>query len=130
MAKSQDKETQTKSKDSKNKERKALVGRVKKVIKKSRRRLTEEKFEKELQRTIAFLEQMQATLAKNHAEKAAAENSKTKPAAKTAKKSDAKSNSKSGAKSSTITGATPAATSGANPSVKSGAKAAGSTSKK
>ncbi len=49
MAKSQNKE----SKDEKDKD--ALVGRVRKVVKKSRRKLGEEKFEKELQRTIGFL---------------------------------------------------------------------------
>lgn len=39
-----------------------MVGRVKKVVKKSRRKMGEEKFEKELQRTIAFLEAMQHKL--------------------------------------------------------------------
>ncbi len=126
MAKSQDKETQTKSKDNKRKERKELVGRVKKVIKKSRRRLTEEKFEKELQRTIAFLEQMQETMAKNHAEKTSAGNSKAKPAKKLAAKPDAKSSVAAGAKPD----AKSPVTSGAAPSAKSGAKTAGSTAKK
>jgi len=51
-----------KAKEAKSKERAVLVGRVKKVVKKSRRRLSEEKFEKELQRTITFLEQLQAKL--------------------------------------------------------------------
>lgn len=51
-----------KSKESKSKDRTVLVGRVKKVVKKSRRKLSEEKFEKELQRTITFLEQLQAKL--------------------------------------------------------------------
>lgn len=49
MAKSQSKET----KDEKNKS--ALIGRVRKAVRKSRRKLGEEKFEKELQRTISFL---------------------------------------------------------------------------
>lgn len=40
---------------SKHKEHKALVGRVKKAVKKTRRKLSEENFEKELQRTINFL---------------------------------------------------------------------------
>ena len=40
----------------------ALVGRVKKVIKKSRRKMGEEKFEKELQRTIGFLEELRLKL--------------------------------------------------------------------
>lgn len=44
----------------------ALVGRVKKVVKKSRRKLSEEKFKKELQRTIAFLEQLRAKIAEPH----------------------------------------------------------------
>lgn len=52
-----------KTKESKGeKDGKALVGRVKKVVKKSRRKMGEEKFEKELQRTIAFLEAMQQKL--------------------------------------------------------------------
>ena len=51
-----------KAKESKSKDRAVLVGRIKKVVKKSRRKLSEEKFEKELQRTITFLEQLQAKL--------------------------------------------------------------------
>lgn len=51
-----------KAKEAKSKERAVLVGRVKKVVKKSRRKLSEEKFEKELQRTITFLEQLQTKL--------------------------------------------------------------------
>ncbi len=77
MAKTQEKTlTIAVSKDMKNKKGKeakapkekngnALVGRVKKVIKKSRRKMGEEKFEKELQRTIAFLEELRLKL--NHA---------------------------------------------------------------
>lgn len=56
MAKSQNKE----SKDEKDKD--ALVGRVRKVVKKSRRKLGEEKFEKELQRTIGFLTELRDRL--------------------------------------------------------------------
>lgn len=56
MAKSQNKE----SKDEKDKD--ALVGRVRKVVKKSRRKLGEEKFEKELQRTISFLTELRDRL--------------------------------------------------------------------
>jgi len=59
-----------KDKDPKNKEPKGksnLVGRVKKVIKKSRRKLGEEKFEKELRRTIEFLAQLQTKLDNSHA---------------------------------------------------------------
>jgi len=79
MAKSQDRETQEKEKDRKRKDRKALVGRVKKVVKKSRRKLGEEKFEKELQRTIAFLEQMRMALANSHDENSAAAKPPAKP---------------------------------------------------
>lgn len=56
MAKSQHKE----SKDEKDKD--ALVGRIRKVVKKSRRKLGEEKFEKELQRTINFLTELRDRL--------------------------------------------------------------------
>ncbi|HMV85630.1 MAG TPA: hypothetical protein PLD20_26585 [Blastocatellia bacterium] len=48
----------------------ALVGRVKKVVKKSRRKMGDEKFEKQLQRTIAFLEELQLKLAQAPAAKA------------------------------------------------------------
>jgi hypothetical protein len=51
---------ETRTKDIKSKSN--LVGRVKKVIKKSRRKLGEEKFEKELRRTIEFLAQLQTKL--------------------------------------------------------------------
>ncbi len=63
---------ETKDKEPKNKEPKGkskLVGRVKKVIKKSRRKLGEEKFEKELQRTIKFLAQLQMKLDNSHSAK-------------------------------------------------------------
>jgi len=67
MAKTQEKPAQVKEvkekKEPKDKNGNALVGRVKKVIKKSRRKMGEEKFEKQLQRTIAFLEEMQHKLA-------------------------------------------------------------------
>ncbi len=56
MAKSQNKE----SKDEKDKS--ALVGRIRKVVKKSRRKLGEVKFEKELQRTISFLTELRDRL--------------------------------------------------------------------
>ncbi|MBI1764431.1 MAG: hypothetical protein HYR56_23645 [Acidobacteria bacterium] len=56
MAKSQNKD----SKDEKDKDE--LVGRVRKVVKKSRRKLGEEKFEKELQRTIGFLTELRDRL--------------------------------------------------------------------
>jgi hypothetical protein len=63
------KDKDTKDKDTKDKELKGksnLVGRVKKVIKKSRRKLGEEKFEKQLRRTIEFLAQLQTKLDKSH----------------------------------------------------------------
>jgi hypothetical protein len=64
-----DKETkETKDKEPKGKSN--LVGRVKKVIKKSRRKLGEEKFEKELQRTIEFLAQLRTKLDNSHGVKA------------------------------------------------------------
>ncbi|MFN0111228.1 MAG: hypothetical protein ACKVZH_20385 [Blastocatellia bacterium] len=66
MAKAQEKNEKG-SKDKTNKADKtndALVGRVKKVVKKSRRKLGDEKFEKQLQRTIAFLEGLQGKLDK------------------------------------------------------------------
>jgi hypothetical protein len=66
-----------------------LVGRVKKVIKKSRRKLGEEKFEKELQRTIEFLGQLQTKIGALHDAK---ENGKTpaKVEKKTAPKAETK----------------------------------------
>jgi exonuclease VII small subunit len=72
MTKTKDKNPQlkdTRDKETKDKELKGkgnLVGRVKKVIKKSRRKLGEEKFEKELQRTIEFLAQLQTKLDNSH----------------------------------------------------------------
>src|SRR5262245_62580919 len=58
MTKTKDKTPHLKeTKDKELKGKNNLVGRVKKVIKKSRRKLGEEKFEKELQRTIEFLAQ-------------------------------------------------------------------------
>lgn len=55
---------ETRDKETKGKSN--LVGRVKKVIKKSRRKLGEEKFEKELRRTIEFLAQLQTKLGASH----------------------------------------------------------------
>jgi len=65
MAKAQVKTTEgdaPKVKDRKEKNGDAMIGRVKKVVKKSRRKLSEEKFEKQLQRTIAFLKELQSKL--------------------------------------------------------------------
>src|SRR5262249_21910548 len=63
------KDKEKKGKEVKNKEPKGksnLVGRVKKVIEKSRRKLGEEKFEKELRRTIEFLAKLQTKLNDSH----------------------------------------------------------------
>jgi len=66
----QAKDKETKDKETKEtKETKGksnLVGAVKKMIKKSRRKLGEEKFEKELRRTIEFLAQLQTKLDASH----------------------------------------------------------------
>ena len=51
-------------KESKAKDGKVLMKRVKKAIKQSRHKLSEEKFEKELQRTISFLEELRQRI--NH----------------------------------------------------------------
>jgi len=110
------KETKDKNphlKETKDKELKGknnLVGRVKKVIKKSRRKLGEEKFEKELQRTIEFLAQLQTKLDNSHGPKAGdkalakvekksvrgdGNSGERKVAPKTAKKAKAKPSKKS-----------------------------------
>src|SRR5215831_9834832 len=63
------KDKEAKGQETKDKELKGksnLVGRVKKVIKKSRRKLGEEKFEKQLRRTIEFLAQLQTKLDASH----------------------------------------------------------------
>ena len=65
------------------KDKKALVGQVRKVVKKSRRKLGEEKFEKELQRTILFLTELRDRLGDTPA-KPAAGNGKAKATAKPA----------------------------------------------
>jgi hypothetical protein len=90
MTKTKDKEAKDKEPRSKEPKGKSnLVGRVKKVIKKSRRKLGEEKFEKELRRTIEFLAQLQTKLDSSHA---AGEGGKTlakvekKPSPRTGKK--------------------------------------------
>ena len=82
------KDKETKEKEPKGKSN--LVGRVKKVIKKSRRKLGEEKFEKELQRTIEFLAQLRAKLDNSHdvkaSDKSPAKVGGKKPAPKAGKK--------------------------------------------
>jgi hypothetical protein len=60
--------------------KKELVQRVKKAVKKSRRKLGAEKFEKELTRTITFLEDLQKKVAQLVAAKAAAAKKVPKPA--------------------------------------------------
>jgi hypothetical protein len=81
------KDKETKEKEPKGKSN--LVGRVKKVIKKSRRKLGEEKFEKELQRTIEFLAQLRAKLDNSHDVKAS-DKSPAKVGKKTAPKAGKK----------------------------------------
>jgi len=49
---------QSKDKDRADKRKKGMMGKVKKVVKKSRRRLDEERFEKEVERTISFLRKL------------------------------------------------------------------------
>ncbi|MBX3276664.1 MAG: hypothetical protein KF868_01550 [Acidobacteria bacterium] len=77
---------------SREKER-ALVRRVKKVVKKSRRKLGDEKFEKELQRTIAFLARLQNKLGGPESAE------KKRPARKAPAKSPAKQRVRSAANS-------------------------------
>jgi hypothetical protein len=62
MAKAQVPKTQISKKNKEDEEEDVLVGRVKKVVKKSRRKLSEEKFERQLKRTIAFLEELRSKL--------------------------------------------------------------------
>jgi hypothetical protein len=62
MAKAQVQNKVVRKKIKKDDDEDVLVGRVKKVVKKSRRKLSEEKFERQLKRTIAFLEQLQTKL--------------------------------------------------------------------
>lgn len=95
MAKSQNK-AQHKQKDPMDdkdyKDKKALVGRVRKVVKKTQRKLGEEKFEKELRRTIGFLTELRDKLNKS------ASNSPRKTAAKPPPKATAKHSTKVAAK--------------------------------
>lgn len=82
---------EVKEKDPKGKSK--LVGRVKKVIKKSRRKLGEEKFEKELQRTIEFLAALQVKL-NNHPEGSVTAEAEKKVEKKSVKKVEKKANKK------------------------------------
>jgi hypothetical protein len=96
MPKSRNKE---KEKEEKNrapkKSRRALVNRVKKVLRKSRRKLGDEKFEKELQRTITFLGRLQSKLGQANEQQEAPPKSVKKP-----RKKAAKVTAKTGAKAS------------------------------
>jgi hypothetical protein len=104
MAKAQNKSSDPM--DNKNyKDKKALVGRVRKVVKKTQRKLGEEKFEKELQRTIGFLTELRDKLTHNSGNSvrkitAAKPQPKApaKPTAKVATKAAAKTPAKPGAK--------------------------------
>ncbi len=78
--KSEPKNKHPKSKGKKDKDENLLVGRVKKAIKKSRRKLSEEKFEKELKRTIAFLEELQVKIGESNGSDSAAPASDLKKA--------------------------------------------------
>jgi hypothetical protein len=110
MAKAQVQDTQVKKKTKKDDDEDVLVGRVKKVVKKSRRKLSEEKFEKQLQRTIAFLEELQVKLNDSH--NSVDETAKKKTPADRKARSD---NSRKRDKTST-TPVKPAAKTGAKPS--------------
>lgn len=95
---------------SKHKDHKALVGRVKKAVKKTRRKLSEDQFHKELQRTINFLSEIkdhvghlqtkEKAVAQDKAKSAAAtvKPAAAKPKTKPAKPGDPKSGSKDAAK--------------------------------
>jgi hypothetical protein len=108
MSKSQNKELhkQKDPMDDKNyKDKKALVGQVRKVVKKSQRKLGEEKFDKELQRTIGFLTELRDKLSKtatNSSHKTAAAKAQpkapAKPSATVATKVAAKAAAKAPAK--------------------------------
>jgi len=74
---SQDKDReQLGGEERKEKGRKSLIRRVKKAVKKSRKRLNEERFEKELERTIAFLEEIRGKMGEVAAEPESGEASK------------------------------------------------------
>ncbi len=65
---------------SKHKEHKALVGRVKKAVKKTRRKLSEDQFNKELQRTISFLSELKEHVSHLQSQEKAAVKDKVKAA--------------------------------------------------
>jgi hypothetical protein len=72
---------------------KALIGRVKRAVKKSRRKMNDERFRKELQRTITFLEGINGKIA------APPKKSSKEPSKKTTDKSAGKAEPARGAKS-------------------------------
>jgi hypothetical protein len=112
MPKSRDKEREKEEKGrSPKKGQRALVKRVKKVLRKSRRKLGDEKFEKELQRTIDFLARLQTKLGRTDKEEKALPKS-----AKTARRNPAKAKARAGVKSGakTATARVPAAKRSAN----------------
>jgi hypothetical protein len=110
MAKAQVQDTQVKRKNKKDDEEDGLVGRVKKVVKKSRRKLSEEKFERQLQRTIAFLEELQTKL--NDTQNSVEETAKKKrPADRKTRANNSRKRDKTSA-----TPVKPAAKTGAKPS--------------
>jgi hypothetical protein len=76
---------------SKSKDHKALVGRVKKAVKKTRRKLSEEQFDKELQRTISFLSELKDHIHHLQPKAKPAPDAKTKKPAKPVKTAEAKS---------------------------------------
>jgi hypothetical protein len=110
MAKAQVQNRVVKKKNKKAEDEDVLVGRVKKVVKKSRRKLSEEKFERQLQRTIAFLEQLQTKL--NDTQNSVEETAKKKAPADRKARSD---NSRKKDKTS-VTPVKPAVKTGAKPS--------------
>ncbi len=84
--------------------KKALVNRVKKAVKKSRRRLGAEKFEKELTRTITFLENLQRKVATLASSGAAAD----KPAGKTTRRPARKAGTRKSPRKAAATRTAPA----------------------
>jgi Asp-tRNA(Asn)/Glu-tRNA(Gln) amidotransferase C subunit len=110
MAKAQVQNRVVKKKNKKDDDEDVLVGRIKKVVKKSRRKLSEEKFERQLQRTIAFLEQLQTKL--NDTQNSGEETAKKKtPADRKARPDNSRKRDKAAA-----TPVKPAVKTGAKPS--------------
>jgi len=70
--------------------RKTFIRKVKKAVKKSRRALSDEKFKKELDRTIAFLEKIQTTIVRNRGAATRPKSSNANATRKTSAKPKAK----------------------------------------